>query len=1116
MLPASRPRTGGEGGVANLDIPVWLQNLGLEKYQEAFRDNAVEGDVLFDLTEGDLERLGVLLGHRKKMLNSIASLRAGRDQFAARVQDPRSALADVEGERRQVTILFADLAGFTALSNELDSEDVHRILGRFFALADRIIADHGGHVDKHIGDSVMAVFGAPIAHDNDEERAVRSALAIRSAMPALAAESGRVLQVHVGIAAGEVVASGTGSETHREYTVTGDTVNLAARLTGEAGAGEILASDRVWRALGAKLEGAESGALAVKGFAEAVKAYRLHGFRRVAHGDSAPIVGRLRELGQFRTALASCRETGQGGAIYVRGEAGIGKTRLIKEFEREAAAAGFACDLGAVIDFGAGVDAIRILVRSALGVASAAVVEAREAAVAAAVQGGLIGAEHIVFLNDLLDLPQPPALRSLYEAMDHAARRQGNQRLLGRLIKSVCERQPRLLMVEDVHWADAPTWSYLAALTRAVAECPAILVMTSRPERDLADARWRAEIAGASLLTMDLGPLRREDALALAHAVVGASAPLAERLVDRAEGNPLFLEQLLRHAQEGSQSAVPGSVRAIVQARVDRLDPGNRRALQAASVLGQSFSLAALRHVLGAPEFDCSELISYAVLRSTGEYCQFAHALIKDAIYASLLRAKRRELHQSAAVWCATRDVSLWAEHLDRADDPQAPAAYAAAAEAQAGLLRLERALQLAERGRALAASPDDVIRLGLLRAGILRELGRVQEALQAFREVALTAADAMARCRAWIGVASCVRLLGGNEEGVAALKTAEPLARELKADRELSDIHYYFGSLMFASGDIDGCYRHHGEARDFALKAQAPECEARALSGLGDAHYGRGRMRLAIDHFRRCKALCQEHGLARVEVGSTHMIGAIRRYLFEWEEAIEDLREAAGIAVKVGNIRTQMVALNILGEILVDAARPDEARAALGEALGLAETFDNPRYRAYVLYELGRAHYYDPTHRREAEATLEEALALSRRTEMRFIGPRVLAALALASDQRRAAALAEGEAVLKGGCLAHNALWFYRDAIEAGLIACDFDRVRNYASALANFAGGEALPWSQFFVDRGRALAEYAGGGRGPALFDDFIRLKGEAQRSGLKASMLEIEAILAENAMD
>jgi tetratricopeptide (TPR) repeat protein len=503
-------------------------------------------------------------------------------------------------------------------------------------------------------------------------------------------------------------------------------------------------------------------------------------------------------------------------------------------------------------------------------------------------------------------------------------------------------------------------------------------------------------------------------------------------------------------------------------------------------------------------------------VRPVGEDLLFAHALIRDAVYSSLLRARRTELHLSAAAWYMGQDEALRAEHLDRAGDAQAPRAYAEAARPQMTLLRHERALQLVERGLVIASSEDDRLRLDLLRAEILRELGRLQDALQTYRELTNAAKDDLIRSKAAIGIASCVRLLGASEEGFAALELAEPLARKVSSDLQLAEIHYYFGSLLFARGDVEACLRHHEQARDSALKAGDAEWEARALSGLGDAHYGRGRMRLALDHFRHCRALCQEHGFGRVEVGSTHMIGAVRRYLLECREALEDVGAATAMAAKVGNARTRMVALNIVGEMLVDAGQFAAGRAALEEALGLAQAFDNRRYRAYILQELGRAHFHE-ANRAEALAALDEALALSRETGMRFIGPRVLAAIALVDDRRRTDALAEGEEVLRAGCLAHNALWFHRDALEAHLNGGDGAQARARASAFESLTAAEPLPWSSFFIARGRALADRLDGRTDQAHLDELDRdeldrLKREAGEAGLAAALPKIDAALAD----
>jgi class 3 adenylate cyclase len=408
------------------DLSAWLHGLGLERYEEAFRAHDVDADVLPELSEADLERLGVSLGHRRKLLKAIAGLRGAAPDFPVPSPASTPAAPEVDGERRQVAVLFADLSGYTELSRERDAEEVHELLERFFERVDGIVQRYGGSVDKHIGDCVMAVFGAPTAHGNDAERAAHAALAIHAAMPALSEGLGQALAVHVGVAAGQVVAARSGSASHREYTVTGDSVNLAARLTDAAASGTILVSDPVRRLLPPLFDCREAGTLAIKGLAEPVRTWRLIGLQATAT-ERPRLVGRQAELAQFTAVLSACRDTRAGLAVVVRGEAGIGKTRVVEEFQMLAVAAGFACHTALVLDFGAGIgqDAIRTLVRSLLGLTASSDPAAAQEAAEEALSQGWVADDQRVYLNDLLDLPQPIALRALYDAMDNATRNRG-------------------------------------------------------------------------------------------------------------------------------------------------------------------------------------------------------------------------------------------------------------------------------------------------------------------------------------------------------------------------------------------------------------------------------------------------------------------------------------------------------------------------------------------------------------------------------------------------------------------------------------------------------------------------------------------------------------------
>jgi class 3 adenylate cyclase len=526
-------------------LSAWLRNLGLGQYEQAFRDNAIGLDVLLQLTTEDLKEIGVVpVGHRRKLLDAIAALRASAspafdDAREARIRS--ASPADTVGERRQVTVLFADLAGYTALGHQLDAEEVHALLEQYFDCADSAIQRHGGHIARHIGDCVMAVFGAPVAHDNDAERAARAALAIQAAIPEVSAHVGRPVGVHIGIAGGQVVASRTGSASYSEYTVTGNAANLASRLTDAAEAGEILVSDETRGALAERFDYVDAGALDIKGFTEPVRAWRLRGLRPVVR-EQRPFVGRRTELRLLEAALAACRQTRRGRAMYVRGEAGIGKTRLIEEIQRTATEAGFACHAALVLDFGEGVgrDVIRALARSLVGVEVTSDTEPVRTAAAAALSSDVVASDDAVFLNDLLHLPQPPELRPIYEAMDTGARSQGRQRVMVRILDRTSRQRPRLLVVEDLHWADQPVLMHLTKLATAVAQYPVVLIITSRIEGDPLDEAWRSEATGTPLTTIDLGPLPSDDARALAEALIAANKGFAERCVERAAGNPLF------------------------------------------------------------------------------------------------------------------------------------------------------------------------------------------------------------------------------------------------------------------------------------------------------------------------------------------------------------------------------------------------------------------------------------------------------------------------------------------------------------------------------------------------------------------------------------------------
>jgi class 3 adenylate cyclase/tetratricopeptide (TPR) repeat protein len=1092
-----------------MEVAAWLKSLGLEQYARAFADNHVDFAILGQLTDADLRELGVTsLGHRKRLLTAIAA----RSATTAPIPEPT--VGTLSGERRQVTIVFADLCDFTALSQSLDPEELQALVGRYTNLVDGIIHDYGGTVDKHIGDAVMALFGAPKAHDDDPVRAARAALDIHAALPRLSESVGRPLQAHVGVASGEVVAGVLARAEAQDYTVLGDSVNLAARLVAAAGAGETLISEGVYRALSGRGVCDALGPQQFKGIEDSVRVWRLRDLSgEDAPSASRPFVGRVAELEQFKGILGACLSRRGGQVVYVRGEAGIGKTRLVEEMRRLAEAQGLAIHRALVLDFGVGKGqgAIGAILCGLLDVTAGADAAARRNAVERAVAAGIVTAEQRVFLDDLLDLSQRAEGRAVYDAMDRSTRNRGKQAVVTALTTYACRRLPLMVIVEDLHWADQQLLDHLAVIASAVVNGPGLLAMTSRVEGDPVDAAWRARCSATPFATIDLGPLRQEEALRLAASFIDATQRFALACVDRAGGNPLFLEQLLRNAEEGSEDVIPASIQSLVLARMDRLTPVDRQAFQAASVIGQRFELPLLRKMLGLPDYVCDALVDHALVFPEGEGFLFAHALIQEGAYSSVLRTRRRELHLIVAEWFATDDPLLHAQHLDRAQDPRATRAYFEAAKLQRAGYQAESALRLIDRALEIVRADDERHALMCLKGELYHDLGDIAGSISIHRQAIAAAPDEASLCRAQVGLAEGLRISEGLTEALDLLKTAQQHAERHDLVPELARIHHLRGNILFPLGKIDDCRAEHELGLGYAQRSGSPEAEARALGGLADAAYAQGRMRTAFAHFTRCVGLSREHGFGRIEVANQSMVGFSRVYLNELRQAREEGSATVRAAALVGQPRAEMLGETIGVLTCLELGLHDEMQVHLEREMRLVRQLGARRFKAQNL-EMRARHLLDTGRRTEAVALLRDALTICREVGMQFCGPRVHSALARAveTNDECGRLLAHGEELLGRGAVGHNHLWFYRDAIEAMLTAGNAAGALRYADLLEEYTRAEPLPWSQLFVARGRALARALQGRTNGAARDELTRVRAELLHAGFQAFLSQLDGAL------
>lgn len=1009
---------------------------------------------------------------------------------------PRSLFA---GEVRPVTVLFASLS----TDDDGESIDIEQQLSEQFTdWVARSVSRYGGRVEKRLADTAVAVFGVPTTSGNDSNHALRAALDIRE----FSSTSDMDAAVQVGVATGQAVVSGSSSG----YTLAGDTVDLAHRLETMAPADSVLATGPVCDAAARFVEHTELANEHVIFRGRGISVHRVESIRSEPESvRSTRFIGRCSELNQLESILTACTDSGFGQVVFIRGEPGIGKTRLAEEVEDRARTLDFQCHKAIVYDFGTGKheDVPSTLVRSLLGIGRDHTEDERVRHAEAAVESGRTGANGRVFLYSLLDLPMSKELRSLYDAMDDPVRDQGRQALVIDLIQSACVHCPVLILVEDIHWASQAMLGFLAAIAKGSRDCRVVLMLTSRVEGDPLDWTWRTAIRETPLFTLDLGPLREAEAASLAKEITAAPAHTVTRCLERAEGNPLFLEQLLWMSKEqAAGDAVPGTIKELALARSDRLAPEDKAALQAASAIGQRFSLETLRHLTGDPQYYCRELIDKDLARpDQGEFL-FAHALIRDGIYASLLPSTRRALHRSAADWFESRDPVLFARHLEAAEDERAPSAFLDAAKVEAAAYRHSRALELLERGLATAARAD---RFGLLhlKGEIRQGMGPLSESVDTLADAAKAAPDDKSWCAAMTSMAVGLRQQSDFDRASSVLDEVEPVAKRNGLFAELSRIHITRANLAFRLGRTDECLPHQQAALQYARRAGSRELEIHALGGLGDAYYAMGRMRTAHKYLQQCIAEASNHGLKRIE--SAHLIMNTEYWLMEWEE--NKALDTADMAARIGSSLSEMHCYINISQAACARHDPPRAREYAERALEIAEQVGTERFKARALHFLGQA-LLAANRYREAREKLDEALSLSRKTGTGYCGPAIIGTMVLAERdaERRRALIEEGSSLLEKGAVAHNFLEFYRDVMEACVQERDWSGAECYAAALETFFAPEPLPLVDHLVARVRALSAYGRGRRNDELKEELERLREEALAAGLQRGLMAIDESL------
>jgi class 3 adenylate cyclase/tetratricopeptide (TPR) repeat protein len=673
----------------------WLGTHGFAQYADAFEANDVDLDILAELTERDLEQLGLSLGNRRRLLKAIAE----RNDESPPPVAPQVAEAapTSNAERRQVTVLFCDLVGSTALSGKVDPEQLANAIRRYQDAAAGAIGRFGGFVAKFMGDGVLAYFGFPQAFEDAAERAVRAAIAILAEVGGIELPDGHRAQARVGLATGLVVVGEiVGTGTAQERTIVGETPNLAARLQALAEPDAILIGEATQNLLGGLFDLQPAGEHALKGFAQPVRVWRVVGeaaiesrFAAIRRGGTLPLIGRANEMGLLLDRWRLARER-EGQIVTVIGEAGIGKSRCIEalyEGVRRDRHTRIYLQCSPYHSDSALYPAIEHLSRAARFAASDPAT-ARIAKIAALFeQRTAADPTALALLADLLSVPFTPAAPL---SLTPAQRKAATIALLVDEIVRLSESDPVFLVLEDAHWIDATTLELMTRLADSVGTARALLVVTARPDFV---PPWQAR-PHAMLLT--LGRLGRAECAQLVTSVAAARG-LAEAtvaaIVAKTDGVPLFAEELTRTVIEsaGEQSAaVPATLKDSLTARLDRLGEA-RELAQVAAVIGREFSFPLLDAVAARHGADLeaalAKLIAAGIVfpegRGLDRRFTFKHSLVRDAAYETLLISRRREWHerigralQDRFPDLAANEPEVLAQHFGEAGLPERACEY--------------------------------------------------------------------------------------------------------------------------------------------------------------------------------------------------------------------------------------------------------------------------------------------------------------------------------------------------------------------------------------------------------------------------------------------------------
>lgn len=812
----------------------------------------------------------------------------------------------MEGERKQVTVVFCDVVESTDMAERLGPEGFHEVIDGFFTLALAEIHRYEGTVNQFLGDGFMALFGAPIAHEDHARRAALAALGVRAAIveqPRLSGIHGRPLRVRMGLNTGLVVVGRIGDDLRMDYTAFGDTTVLASRLESAAEPGEILLSEKTASLIEGYCEVTPGKAVAVKG--QEVRPYRLvgRGPRRSKLDEGqplSPLVGRHREL-ELLTELLERVRGGDGQVAGISGEPGIGKSRLALEFRR---LVGQGADWleGRCVSFGRSIPYLPILdiVRELSGIAATDQRDAIREKLRATIKG--LGIDVRTSLPYFLHLLGDLDVSHEFVDLDPATIRGRTFGAVRALCLAASRRNPLVLMIEDLHWTDSTSEEFLSELLDGISTSPILALTTYRPGYE---APWARQPFVTQLKLEALDPESSEDLTRSALGNGEASDPVARAIVERGEGNPFFLEELARAARDlGHEAAafvVPSTVQDVLAARIDRLDEDSKRAVQVGAVLGREFPRSLLEAMWEGPGEVLPRLrepMRLGFIRASGsgplDTLSFEHALTQEVAYDSLLLGRRRALHGRAGAAIER----LYANRLDEHYEVLAHH-YSLSTERELAA----RYLELANRKAAGRNAMDEALEY-------------FYEALRLLEELPDSPEDRRRRVALVLEQTGEFHFLHRHREYYELLLRHEPLVLDLDDDSLLGGFYARLGHRQWVFAEFRQAERTLSQARDLCERAGNVVDAAAAHGLLAWTHLFLGDYKSVGAHAERALTRLGErfHPIWYMNT----RVGVLISYELQgrWEDAVREGRDT----IAAGQERSNSAIVSFGASFLADA----------------------------------------------------------------------------------------------------------------------------------------------------------------------------------------------------